>query len=46
LITGLAIVIVAINLPFVGWMANWALTLIGFGIIVSLLLARFTRAPG
>jgi hypothetical protein len=45
LITGLVIVIVAINVPFVGWIANWALTLIGFGIIVSLLLARFNRAP-
>ncbi len=46
LITGLAIVIVAINLPFVGGIANFVLTLVGFGIIVSLLLARFNRAPG
>jgi cytoskeletal protein CcmA (bactofilin family) len=46
LITGLVIVIVAINLPFVGGIANFVLTLVGFGIIVSLLLARFTRAPG
>jgi hypothetical protein len=46
LITGLVIVIVAINLPFVGGIANFVLTLVGFGIIVSLLLARFNRAPG
>ena len=34
------------NWTFVGWIANWALTLIGFGVIVSLLLARFNSAPG
>jgi cytoskeletal protein CcmA (bactofilin family) len=45
LITGLVIVIVAINLPFVGGIANFVLTLVGFGVIVTLLLARFSRAP-
>lgn len=43
LLTGLAIVIVAINLPFVGGLANFLLTIVGFGIIVTLLLARFNR---
>lgn len=43
LITGLVIVIVAINLPFVGGIANIVLTLVGFGVIVSLLLARLNR---
>ena len=45
LITGLVIVVVAINLPFIGGIASFVLTLVGFGIIVSLLLARFNRAP-
>jgi hypothetical protein len=45
LIAGLVIVVVVINLPFVGGIANFVLTLVGFGIIVSLLLARFNRAP-
>jgi hypothetical protein len=43
LITGLIIVIVAINVPFIGGVINFALTLIGLGIIVSLVLARFNR---
>jgi hypothetical protein len=43
LITGLVIVIVAINLPFIGGIANFVLTLVGFGVIVSLLLARINR---
>ena len=45
LLAGLAIVILAINLPAVGGIANFVLTLIGFGIIVSLIFARFNRAP-
>lgn len=45
LLAGLAIVIVAINLPAVGGIANFVLTLVGFGIIVSLILALFNRAP-
>lgn len=43
LIAGLVIIIVAINLPFIGGVANFVMTLVGFGIIVSLLLARFNR---
>jgi hypothetical protein len=43
LITGLLIVIVAINVPWLGGIANFVLTLVGFGIIVSLLLARFNN---
>jgi anti-sigma factor RsiW/cytoskeletal protein CcmA (bactofilin family) len=45
LITGLAIVILVINLPAIGGIANFILTLVGFGIIVSLLFARFNREP-
>ena len=37
------IVIVAINLPLIGGLANFVLTLVGFGVIVSLLLARINR---
>jgi cytoskeletal protein CcmA (bactofilin family) len=43
LLVGLAIVIVAINLPWVGGIANLVMTLVGFGIIVSLVLARLNR---
>jgi hypothetical protein len=43
LVTGLVIVIVAINLPWIGGVANFVLTVVGFGVIVSLLLARFSR---
>jgi cytoskeletal protein CcmA (bactofilin family) len=43
LIAGLVIVVVAINLPFIGGIANFVLTLVGFGVIVSLLVARFSR---
>ena len=43
LITGLIVVIVAVNLPFIGGLANFVLTLVGLGIIVSLVLARFNR---
>ena len=38
-----ALVIVAINVPWIGGIANFVLTLVGFGIIVSLLLARLNR---
>jgi cytoskeletal protein CcmA (bactofilin family) len=41
LLTGLLIVIVAINIPLLGGFANIVLTLLGFGVIVSLLVARF-----
>jgi anti-sigma factor RsiW len=43
LATGLIIVIVAINLPLIGGLANFVLTLVGFGVIVTLLMARFDR---
>ncbi len=43
LIVGLLIIVVAINLPWFGGIANFVLTLVGFGIIVSLLLARFSN---
>jgi hypothetical protein len=44
LFVGLALVIVAINLPWIGGLANLALTLVGFGVIVSLVIARLS--PG
>jgi hypothetical protein len=44
LFVGLALVIVAINLPWIGGLANLALTLVGFGVIVSLVIARLN--PG
>jgi hypothetical protein len=43
LLAGLAIVIVAINVPLVGGLANFLLTIVGFGMIVSMALARFNR---
>jgi hypothetical protein len=43
LLVGLAIVIVAINLPWIGGLANAVLTLVGFGVIVSLVFARLNR---
>ena len=43
LFVGLVIVIVAINLPWIGGLANFVLTLVGFGVIVSLVLARLNR---
>jgi cytoskeletal protein CcmA (bactofilin family) len=43
LFVGLVIVIVAINLPWIGGFANLVLTLVGFGVIVDLVLARLNR---
>jgi cytoskeletal protein CcmA (bactofilin family) len=43
LFVGLVIVIVAINLPWIGGFANLVLTLVGFGVIASLVLARLNR---
>lgn len=43
LVVGLVLVVVAINVPFIGGIANFVLTLVGFGVIVSLLVARFQR---
>ncbi|HUQ52680.1 MAG TPA: zf-HC2 domain-containing protein [Gammaproteobacteria bacterium] len=45
LVTGLVIVIVAINLPWIGGIANLIMTLVGLGLIVTLLFERFNRAP-
>jgi len=45
LLVGLAIVIVAINLPWIGGFANLLLTLTGFGVMVSLILARLNPSP-
>ena len=44
LFVGLVIVIVAVNLPWIGGFANLVLTLVGFGVIVSLIYARLNRA--
>jgi cytoskeletal protein CcmA (bactofilin family) len=41
LIAGLTIVIIAINLPFVGGIVNFVLTVLGFGMIVTVLLGRY-----
>lgn len=43
LFVGLVIVIVAINLPGIGGLANLLLTLTGFGVIVTLIFARLNR---
>jgi anti-sigma factor RsiW len=43
LFVGLVIVIVAINLPWIGGFTNLVLTLTGFGVIVSLIFARLNR---
>jgi anti-sigma factor RsiW len=45
LFVGLAIVIVAINLPLIGGFANLVLTVTGFGVIVSLIIARLNSSP-
>ena len=43
LFVGFFIVIVAVNLPWIGGFANLLLTLVGFGVIVSLIFARLNR---
>lgn len=43
LLAGLAIVIVAVNVPLVGGLASFLMTIVGFGMIVSMVLARFNR---
>ena len=42
LIAGLAIVFIAISLPIVGPIVNFVLTVLGFGMIVTLLLGRYS----
>ena len=44
LFVGLVIVIVAVNLPWIGGFASLILTLVGFGVIVSLIFAHMNRA--
>lgn len=44
LLAGLAIVTIAINIPFIGPILNLVATLIGLGLIVTVLYARFSRA--
>jgi cytoskeletal protein CcmA (bactofilin family) len=43
LLAGLAIVIVAINVPVIGGLASFLLTIVGFGIIVTMVFARLNR---
>jgi cytoskeletal protein CcmA (bactofilin family) len=43
LAVGLAIVIVVINLPWIGGFANLVLTLVGLGLIVTVLFGHFNR---
>jgi hypothetical protein len=43
LLAGLTIVIIAINVPFVGGIVNAVATLLGFGMIVTVIYAHFTR---
>jgi cytoskeletal protein CcmA (bactofilin family)/anti-sigma factor RsiW len=45
LFVGLVIVILGVNLPWIGGLANLVLTLVGFGVIVTLVLARLNRSP-
>jgi hypothetical protein len=44
LLAGLAIVIVAVNIPVIGGLANFLLTIVGFGILVTMVLARLNRS--
>jgi hypothetical protein len=43
LFVGLVIVVVAINVPWIGWLVHLLVTLTGFGIIVSLIYAHLNR---
>ena len=44
LFVGLVIVVVAINLPWIGWLVHLLVTLVGFGVIVSLIYAHLNRS--
>ena len=44
LIAGVVVVIIAINLPLLGGIVNLVLTLLGFGMLVTLLLAKYNAA--
>ena len=43
LFVGLVIIVVAINLPWIGWLVHLLVTLTGFGVIVSLIYAYLNR---
>jgi hypothetical protein len=43
LLAGLVIVLIAVNVPFVGPFANLVLTLVGLGLIVAHLLGAVDR---
>ena len=43
LLAGLAIVTIAVNIPFIGPILNLVATLIGLGLIVTVIYARFSR---
>lgn len=45
LLAGLVLVRVAINVPLVGGLANFVVTLVGFGLLVTVLYARLQRGP-
>lgn len=45
LLAGTVLVRVAIALPLVGGLANFLMTMVGFGLLVSVLYARFQRGP-
>jgi hypothetical protein len=46
LLAGLLIVVIAVNLPFIGGIINFVLTLIGLGLLVQHVLSRLpSRAP-
>ncbi len=44
LLAGLVIVLIAVNLPWIGWLAGLVLTLIGLGLIVAYLSERSGRS--
>jgi cytoskeletal protein CcmA (bactofilin family) len=45
LLAGIVLVRVAVNLPIVGGLANFVMTMVGFGLLVSVLYARLQRGP-
>jgi anti-sigma factor RsiW/cytoskeletal protein CcmA (bactofilin family) len=45
LLAGIVLVRVAINVPIVGGLANFVMTMVGFGLLVSVLYARVQRGP-
>jgi len=43
LLAGLVIVLIAVNLPWIGWLAGLVLTLVGLGMLVAYVYERFDR---